>query len=63
MQDLVAHLRSVADLAGRFVSAFDASDLARFLGLWHDPGKFNPKFQEYLLACEANPDARPRTRS
>src|SRR5205807_1729655 len=56
--DLVGHLRSVADLSGRFASAFDASDLARFLGLWHDLGKFNPKFQEYLLACEANPGAR-----
>jgi CRISPR-associated endonuclease/helicase Cas3 len=57
-QDLVAHLHGVADLAGRFASEFDTEHVAQLLGLWHDLGKFNPTFQEYLLACEANPSAR-----
>lgn len=56
--DLVDHLRGTADLAASFASAFDATEAAWYLGLWHDLGKFNPRFQEYLLACEANPAAR-----
>ncbi len=56
--DLEAHLRSVADLAAGFAAAFDASDLARLLGLWHDLGKYNPVFQQYLLDCEADPTHR-----
>jgi len=55
---LVTHLRSVADLAADFAAAFGASEPARYLGLWHDLGKFNPVFQKYLRDCEANPIAR-----
>ncbi len=55
---LVAHLRSVAELAGRFAGEFQATDMAYFLGLWHDLGKFRPESQQYLLECETDPSAR-----
>ncbi len=57
-QTLVTHLHNVADLAADFAAAFGAGEPARYLGLWHDLGKFNPEFQRYLLTCEANPAAR-----
>lgn len=57
-QDLVAHLRGVANLAAEFAAAFGAGDLAHWAGLWHDIGKFNPRFQDYLVECERNPRAR-----
>jgi CRISPR-associated endonuclease/helicase Cas3 len=53
--DLVAHLRSVGQLAAGYARSFDAQEAAYWLGLWHDVGKFDPKWQEYLLACEADP--------
>src|SRR5882724_6154375 len=52
------HLRSVADLAESFATPFGGGNLARYLGLWHDVGKFNPAFQAYLMACEQDPAAR-----
>ncbi|HEY8489632.1 MAG TPA: CRISPR-associated endonuclease Cas3'', partial [Dehalococcoidia bacterium] len=56
--DLVAHLRGVAELAARFATDLGAERLGRYLGLWHDLGKFHSAFQAYLLACEADPKAR-----
>jgi CRISPR-associated endonuclease/helicase Cas3 len=58
--DLVTHLESVAALAAEFAEALhpQAAELGRYLGLWHDAGKFNPKFQQYLLDSEANPALR-----
>ncbi|MDQ3927599.1 MAG: CRISPR-associated endonuclease Cas3'' [Chloroflexota bacterium] len=56
--DLVEHLRTVADLAAGFASSFNAAELARYVGLWHDVGKFNPTFQEYLLRAEVDPSAK-----
>jgi CRISPR-associated endonuclease/helicase Cas3 len=58
--DLIEHLRSVAALAAEYAEALGpgASDLARYVGLWHDIGKFNPQFQEYLLRSEADPSLR-----
>ncbi len=46
--DLVEHLTRVAQLAAKFAAKFGASDLAYWVGLWHDLGKFNPAFQVYL---------------
>ncbi len=52
-QDLAVHLRGVADLAASFAAPLGAGEAARWLGLWHDLGKFHPDFQQYLLASEA----------
>ncbi len=57
-QELEEHLRTVAEVASRFAQTFGASELAHYIGLWHDIGKFNSKFQEYLLRCEADPLAK-----
>ncbi len=54
-QDLVSHLRNVAEIAAAFAADFGAAEVARCLGLYHDLGKFDPAFQDYLLACEVDP--------
>ena len=45
---LVEHLTVVAKLARDFASPFGGGEVAYYCGLWHDLGKFNPVFQEYL---------------
>jgi len=49
---LADHLRDTALLTGQFAGSFAAADLGYYLGLWHDLGKYNPKFQHYLVACD-----------
>ncbi len=44
------HLEKVGELAGEFASEFGYGDLGKILGLWHDLGKINPEFQDYLIA-------------
>lgn len=46
------HLKEVAELAQKFASKFGAGELAKWIGLWHDLGKSNPDFQDYLKACQ-----------
>lgn len=53
---LEPHLRSVARIARRFAEPFDAGNLVYLAGLWHDLGKVNPKFQDYLTSCH---DSKP----
>lgn len=50
---LSEHLSDVADLAKTLAGKFDAGELGFYAGLWHDLGKYNPKFQSYLEQCEA----------
>lgn len=47
-QELDDHLSAVAALAERFAAAFDAAPWGRLAGLWHDLGKYQPKFQDYI---------------
>lgn len=51
---LYKHLKNVAHLAQGFADKFGAGDLAYWIGLWHDLGKSNPEFQDYLEACKLN---------
>jgi CRISPR-associated endonuclease/helicase Cas3 len=45
--DLAAHLSDVGDKAAKFAARF-GMDWARLAGLWHDLGKYRPKFQNYI---------------
>lgn len=47
------HLKAVATLASQFGADFDVEGLAYSSGLWHDLGKYNAAFQNYLQACFA----------
>ena len=51
--DLLSHLERTAEAACKHGSKFGAGELARLAGLWHDIGKLNPEFQNYLQRCEA----------
>lgn len=46
--DLAEHLMAVAALAANHAQAFGAEDWARLAGLWHDLGKYRPRFQRYI---------------
>lgn len=50
--DLDSHLKEVAELAEKFAGKFGAGELANWIGLWHDLGKSNSAFQDYLKACQ-----------
>lgn len=52
-QLLTEHLQNVARLASQFGQSLEIPDLAAFVGLVHDIGKFNPGFQRYLLEAES----------
>jgi CRISPR-associated endonuclease/helicase Cas3 len=49
--ELQAHLHKVAKLAAEFANKFNAGKLGYYAGLWHDLGKYNPDFQQYLDDC------------
>ena len=49
-QPLCAHLHQVAVLARERASKFGAAEWGKLLGLWHDVGKYDPDFQDYLAA-------------
>ncbi len=46
--DLADHLRAVAGLASQHASRFNGADWAHLAGLWHDLGKYRPRFQHYI---------------
>ncbi len=47
-QSLCVHLRSVSNLASEGLPDF-LKEIAYYAGLWHDIGKYSPKWQDYLL--------------
>lgn len=52
------HIFEVARMAKDFASSFGADELGYWLGIWHDLGKCNPAFQDYLKACLVKPEHR-----
>jgi len=42
------HIQGVAGLAADFAKAFGAEDIARHAALWHDLGKYQPRWQQYI---------------
>lgn len=49
---LVDHLTKVANKASQNTTFFGVETPAFWIGLWHDLGKANPAFQEYLKAAD-----------
>jgi CRISPR-associated endonuclease/helicase Cas3 len=54
-QELEEHLRNVSDAARQYCASFGGETFARYAGLLHDIGKYDPAFQQYLLNAEQNP--------
>ena len=46
--DLADHLTGVAALAAGYARKFGAEEWAHLAGLWHDLGKYRPRFQNYI---------------
>ena len=42
------HLVAVAELAAEFAAAFGSAAWAQLAGRWHDLGKYQPEFQDYI---------------
>lgn len=61
--DLLDHLKSVAELAAEFGKPFGAEDVCRVLGLAHDLGKADERFQEYLRAASRGVQAKSHPHS
>ncbi|HCE00973.1 MAG TPA: CRISPR-associated helicase/endonuclease Cas3 [Armatimonadetes bacterium] len=55
---LVEHLRSVAQLAEEFGSKFGLGPVCSVLGLVHDAGKADPRFQTYLRQSHEGASAK-----
>ncbi|PTA66623.1 CRISPR-associated helicase/endonuclease Cas3 [Deinococcus arcticus] len=51
--DLKTHLLDTAQRARNYAEVFGAGNLAYLLGIWHDLGKYNPEFQQYLRDAQA----------
>jgi len=55
---LEQHLLAVGELAAEFASSFSGNHWARLAGLWHDLGKYRPRFQHYIRQASGyEPDA------
>lgn len=54
--ELSEHLTKVAARAAANAEFFGSAGLASLAGLWHDLGKYNPDWQEYLRQAATNPE-------
>lgn len=53
------HLVAVSCRTRKFAASFGAGEVGALVGLWHDLGKLNPEFQQYLWDCSvAESDGR-----
>jgi CRISPR-associated endonuclease/helicase Cas3 len=57
-QDLAEHLVQVATLAAAYAQPFGAATYARYAGIMHDIGKYDPAFQKRLLDAQAGRKAQ-----
>lgn len=57
---LTEHLEAVAERSASFSMKFGAAELGRWVGTWHDVGKFHPEFQQYLQDAEQSPKGKQR---
>lgn len=48
-QELESHLQGVAEKAAQFAGAFGSREWGYLAGLWHDLGKYQQAFQDYLI--------------
>lgn len=46
--DLAAHIQGVAEWAARFAKAFSGEGIATHAALWHDLGKYQPRWQLFI---------------
>lgn len=53
-QLLKDHLENVANLSASFAKAFNAEDIAYFIGLYHDIGKYSNEFQDRINGINNN---------
>ena len=51
--DLTSHLKKVAKKSSENAIPFGGYHWAYLAGLWHDPGKFRPGFQDYIRKAGA----------
>lgn len=49
-QSIKEHCESTATFAEGMATTFGAGEWARLSGLWHDIGKYSPKFQQHIIA-------------
>lgn len=49
LQTVKQHLLGVSKLAEKYASVFDAGDFGKYIGLYHDIGKYSLAFQKRLL--------------
>lgn len=58
-EPLEQHLQDVAEEAAKFARRIRAGEWGQLAGLWHDVGKYNPAFQDYLRRSAAALDDDP----